>query len=158
MKSLRLLMILALVVCSSCFKHYVPDYKIPAPFVYTYSGPAAGEPAARVTVLRGSELAGSAIYFGLTLDSRVISSLLTAEHTEFDLSPGEHRIGVTCFAWFKWRGNELVIDVEAGSSRYFVLRGEGSGCVISELFSRGSELAKLQEGSLLVPVGTEGPP
>jgi len=141
-----------------CPKHYTPNYGVPASFVHTYAGPSTGEPAARVTVLRGSEFTGAGIYFSLTLDSVVISSLLTAEYTEFDLSPGEHRIGVTCYAWYKWRGNELVIGVEADSVLYFVLRPKGTECEIARLNSSSPELAKLREGSLLVPVGKEGPP
>lgn len=158
MKSLRVALVTigASILC--CAKHYTPYYAAPAPFVHSYAGPAPGEPAARVTVLRGSEFTGAGVYFGLTLDSHIISSLLTAEHTEFDLSPGTHRIGVTCYSWFKWRGNELVIDFEEGSSRYFALRRKSAECAISELSSTSSELANLQEGSLLVPVGKEGPP
>jgi hypothetical protein len=109
-------------------------------------------------VLRGSELAGAGVYFGLKLDSRIIASLLTAQRTEFTVSTGVHRVGVTCYAWFKWRGNELSSHFEADSHRYFVLRGELSSCAISELDPNSDEFSELQKDSLLVPVGTQGPP
>jgi hypothetical protein len=109
-------------------------------------------------VLRGSEFTGAGVYFGLTLDSRVISSLLTAQRTEFSLSPGHHRIGVTCYAWFAWRGNELRSRFEQDTQRYFVLRGDLSSCAISELDPNSDELVELENGSLLVPIGTQGPP
>jgi hypothetical protein len=109
-------------------------------------------------VLRGSELAGAGVYFGLTLDSRIISSLLTGQRTEFSVSPGDHRIGVTCYAWYAWRGNQLGSRFEHDTDRYFVLRGDLSSCTISELDPNSDELVELQDGSLLVPIGTHGPP
>lgn len=158
MKPFRVALLAIPLAALGCPKHYTPNYAVPAPFVHTYAGPSPEEPAARITVLRGSELTGAAVYFGIMLDSIVISSLLTAEYTEFDLSPGEHKIGVTCYAWYKWRGNELVINVEADSVLYFVLRAKGTECEIARLDPSSRELSKLQEGSLLVPVGKEGPP
>ena len=72
------------------------------------------EPSVAVVVYRDGTFAGSANNRWLSLDKRLIASLMPLERVEFSVTPGSHELGVHCFAWGQWKEQIVAFDARVG--------------------------------------------
>jgi predicted small lipoprotein YifL len=79
--------------------------------------------AAKVVVVRISSIVGAANGYTVAIDGKDIFGIGSGEHAEFQVSPGEHYLGVKCFGGFTptWKEDSLKFDAAKASSNYFVV-------------------------------------
>lgn len=86
------------------------------------------------TILRNFNFYGAAAYYWPTVDGKVISGIFSDQYVSFNLTPGEHEVGVSCcIALAPWLYDGMKIKVVEGVRRYFLLSPTIAGVGYAEI-------------------------
>jgi hypothetical protein len=118
----------------------------------------AGEPSAKVVVVRNYNFYGSGLHYWVTLDGQEIAGLRTKQYVEFEAPEGHHSIGVKWFGgWLMvvWNKKEIEAKLERKNTYYYLLSPTIVGTTEIEEISEPEGLKRIKK-STKVPVGSVG--
>ena len=147
-------MLLAICV-TGCASTMQPLSLIPQASVNAYQSPDPAEPHAIVVVYRDSSFTGAANYRWVGLDGSVIAGLLTAQRTQFAVSPGHHTVTVKSYCWWQWRDDAVRFEAVDGAFHYFLLTPSIPECA-GIVPIPGIQAVEWHRNTKFVPPGTKG--
>jgi len=108
---------------------------------------------AKITVMRNSNIFGSAIRYYPTVDGKKVAGLYTKEHVVFYLPENTYRIGIKfpLVGSNAWKEDELTKKIEASRQYYFLLSPTFGGVEIEEVNKKQAQ--KQLVGSVPIKTG-----